>query len=249
MPYPCPTGGCCGSVTTVNGTVNGCCAALTVAGMAVDLYNGATLLASTTTSASGTYSFSITISSSFTATVQVTPLSARFQVSSNTGTVNPGGAAGINVTLQPATNYHCGPCNYPIYQALTVVDATYGTYAATYTAALPAPRSGLAGWHTGFQALAYGGGGNQACAATTLNIDWFLIASCTLNPNGGYWCVDAISGDCPSNVNTHILGLGWSTATIVACPGPSTAATLVITCKNPYTSWCPSAPYTIMYKE
>ena len=154
--------------------------------------------------------------------------------------------------MTPATGYHCltsSTCVYPVYQTITVVDPTYGSFTATWTSSVGAPIRGLgAGWTTGFQALAYAGGGGGSCAAGTLNIEYVMFPS-GATMYGAYWAANAISGSCPVNVNTHVDELGWTNESLVTCPSASTTPAFVATATNEYTAWENTAPYTITYHE
>lgn len=217
---------CAGTATTVSGNVLGCSgASLSVSGMDVELTSGGTTLASTTTNSSGHYSATVMISGTISVTATVTPLSARFAVTASTGSVTAGISHTIGVTLAPATNYHCVTgCAYPVFATLTVVDAVWGTFTATWN-------SGLGLWTTGNQAITYPGYAPDSCAAGTLNATYILTpfpggAIVVAQPSATYWTASGVT-KCPggSGATTRSFFVGSSGAQTQTCPGASTAAT------------------------
>jgi hypothetical protein len=238
---------CCIPPTTITGHVKGCTGALPVSGMTVVLTApGPVTLGTGTTDGTGAYSIGITIGSTTTVTATATPASARFATTSNSASVTVGGSHGIDVTLNPATDYHCvAGCNYPVYKTLTVIDSLWGTFTETWTGSL---------WSSGEQTLVYPGYAPSFCAATSLLITYQMAPGGPTLPNfnGLYWVL-ALSGSgaCPRGTHTSSSNVAWTggTSSITTCPGASTAPTFVAKYRMDLAVLNLGTPYFITVQE
>lgn len=126
-----------GTTNTVNGNVKGC-NSVNLPGATVNIKSGATVVATTTTDASGNYSVTWAgTGGSFTVEVNGGP---RFNLFTRSTTV-PGcnGTKTENFGLGAATGYHCDSCGgpYPIADTLTLTPpAPFSTVTLTYSSGL-----------------------------------------------------------------------------------------------------------------
>lgn len=237
---------------TLSGTVSGCNGTtLNVASMDVlvtDSLGGT--LGDTTTDSSGHYSLTVTVPSTDTITVTVTPLSGRFAVTAATISVSPGDTATRNVTLDPATGYHCVlGCLYPVYQTLTLTDPRYSlSITATWDVT-------FGGWLTGYTSISYPGNTFFPCGAVTTQVQYTLKAEPGLGTKAAtgvnYWASAGTCQTCPSA--THVKDCGASTTQSQTCPGSSTAATYQCvgsqTSMLTYTGGFSTSPYNFTFAE
>lgn len=126
-----------GTTNTVNGNVKGC-NSVNLPGATVNIKSGATVVATTTTDASGNYSVTWAgTGGSFTVEVNG---GSRFNLFTRSTTV-PGcnGTKTENFGLGAATGYHCDSCGgpYPIADTLTLTPpAPFSTVTLTYSSGL-----------------------------------------------------------------------------------------------------------------
>jgi hypothetical protein len=86
--------------------------------------------------------------------------------------------SGVNIGLTAASGYICAyGCNYPVNKTLTVADANFGSYTATYAGTF----AGQLTWQTSGVTVNYTGDGTVPCAAVA-NVP----VTYTLT-NGGSW--------------------------------------------------------------
>jgi hypothetical protein len=187
------TGGC---LTTLQ--VQGC-NSLALPGAAVSIYDhsGGTLLYSGTTDGSGNFSFDAPAGTAYAVVSR-----SRFNTSSTTVSLSPGGTTVVSLT--PATGYHCViGCPIPASDTLHGTHPKFGALTYTYSGGV---------WTTTF---AYSYPGVGSCGPPGVR-----TVTCTWDGGTNYtesWKYDTTTL-CPVDSGTGTETVAWTTAGAGACP-------------------------------
>ena len=216
MVVPC----CCGAATcstTINGKIIGC-TSLGLPSISVEAHDataGGTLIATTTTDASGNYTFSgisgvsgnnivivpvpgsrfVAVNRTLTWTSASTVTSAQWGCNKTTGTAN--------TTQTPASGYHCGfGCVYPVADTLNGTDSWFGSFTLVNSGS---------GWVMSPASFNYTYAGCFGCPAKTVTITYGSFE----------WHWTAQPSGCPDNVGANPCNTVFSGTTTCYIPGTS----------------------------